>query len=229
MAKAFGAAVNKDSWNYVLVAGVGYDPLAVGILVSLERGGYQHVNMRTTVPDKLTKITTDIDATGSASLTRLTVLKKWFEQNPKRLSSFIIFIARQALAGMDDFSGESGELFREASELLQSTEMYDPKLDRSTAENLFRLLHKFQCEYKNQQWGQLRIIYNRSLFLVEEALRIYLFRAGSASDGYRLATAYCENYDPKYGSNLNGPSLAKVDAMAKFLRFVEATEDSDEI
>lgn len=40
--------------------------------------------MSTDVPEKLLAIVEEIDAHGSASLTRLTVLKKWFE-HPGRL------------------------------------------------------------------------------------------------------------------------------------------------
>jgi hypothetical protein len=186
-------------------------------------------NMRITVPEKLIKIAREIVESGSASLTRLTVLKKWIEQDPKRLSSFVVFIARQALAGECKTSQESVELFREAGELLKETAMYDPKLDRNAAEKLSRRLNEFQCEYKKQQWGPVRIIHNWNLFLVEDALRIYLKSNGAVSDGYRLASEYCQNYDPKYGRNLNGPSLAKINEIARFLGFVEAAEHVDGI
>jgi len=45
--------------------------------------------MRTSAPEKLLKVVDEIDAHGHASLTRLIVLKKWFER-PKRLSAFSI-------------------------------------------------------------------------------------------------------------------------------------------
>ena len=34
--------------------------------------------MRTNIPEKLIKIAEEIETTGQANLTRLTVLKKWF-------------------------------------------------------------------------------------------------------------------------------------------------------
>lgn len=50
--------------------------------------------MRTKVPEKLIKIIDDIDTQGNASLTRLTVLKKWFEasgrKNNNRLRAFAV-------------------------------------------------------------------------------------------------------------------------------------------
>ena len=182
--------------------------------------------MRTTVPDKLIKIAKDIEQSGSAPVTRLTVLKKWFEQDPRRLPSFVVFIARQALAGKGGVSDESVALFREAGELLKATQTHDPRLDLSATEKLYRQLREFQCAYKKQDWGPVRLIHNWSLFLVEEAIRIYLSSIRSASDGYRLAADYCGNFDSKYGTNLNGPSLARIDEIAQFLRFVEAREDS---
>jgi len=45
--------------------------------------------MRTAVPEKILKIIDDIDTQGNASLTRLTVLKKWFER-PGRLPAFAL-------------------------------------------------------------------------------------------------------------------------------------------
>ena len=36
--------------------------------------------MRTNIPEKLLKIVEEIDENGNASLTRLTVLKKWLER-----------------------------------------------------------------------------------------------------------------------------------------------------
>jgi hypothetical protein len=51
--------------------------------------------IRTNISDKLREIVAAIDQRGSVNLTRLTVLKKWFEAS-SRLSSFAIFIADQA-------------------------------------------------------------------------------------------------------------------------------------
>ena len=53
--------------------------------------------MRTAVPEKLLKLLDDIDTRGNVPLTRLTVLKKWFE-HPGRLSVFGLWVARLAAA-----------------------------------------------------------------------------------------------------------------------------------
>ncbi len=51
--------------------------------------------MRSAVPEKILKIIDDLDAHGNVPLTRLTVLKKWFEQ-PGRLAAFGLWVARRA-------------------------------------------------------------------------------------------------------------------------------------
>jgi hypothetical protein len=53
--------------------------------------------MRTNIPEKLLKIVEEIDEKGNASLTRLTVLKKWLER-PERLSVFAIWVAARAVS-----------------------------------------------------------------------------------------------------------------------------------
>jgi hypothetical protein len=45
--------------------------------------------------------------------------------------------------------------------------------------------------------------------------------------GYKLAADYCQNYDPSYGSSLNGHSRTKLLAMARFMFAIEALEDDE--
>ena len=74
--------------------------------------------MRTNVPEKLLAIVDDIDAKGDASLTRLTILKKWFER-PGRLVPFALWVADRASSRKGKTKGEAAELFREARGLLK--------------------------------------------------------------------------------------------------------------
>jgi hypothetical protein len=161
----------------------------------------------------------------AAPLTRLTVLKKWFEQDPKRLPSFALFIARRAASRKGKTTGEAAELFLEASKLLKETDIYNPRLSQEEATNLYKRLEAFQNVYKKAQWGPVRIVQNTNLFLIEEGLRIYIGRTISPSDGYRLAANYCEHYDPQYGNGLNGPSSFKINEIVRFMFNVEGRED----
>ncbi len=53
--------------------------------------------------------------------------------------------------------------------------------------------------------------------LVEQVLAIYLWHSDSPAHGYRLAADYCQHYDSRYGSGLNGPSRTKIEEMARFV------------
>ena len=179
--------------------------------------------MGTNTSEKIIKIIQDIESNGDANLTRLTVLKKWF-QYPYRLSSFAIFIAKHACNGKQ-VSDENGELFRQAHHLLSTTSLLNPILGRQEAEQFYLKLNAFQHDYKKIGWNSVRLLKNMNLYFIEEGLRIYLWRTDSPRDGYRLAAEYCENYDPMYGSSLNGPSVTKLKEILGFMSDIEALED----
>jgi hypothetical protein len=180
--------------------------------------------MRTDIPEKLIKITEMIEENGQAALTRLTVLKKWFEQ-PDRLRAFAVFIAKRACSRKGKSSGETAELFRDAKMLLSEASLLNPVIARNDAEKLYLRLKNYQNEEKKIGWNTVRLIKNKNLNLIEEALAVYLWRSHSPGDGYRLAVNYCEHYDPRFGNSLNGPSLTKINEIVRFMFSVEALED----
>ena len=170
--------------------------------------------------EKLLKIADDIAERGNANLTRLTVLKKWFG-SPGRLPLFAIWVASRAISGKSKTGVEATELFRQARALLARVDPYAPKVNRKSATVLHDRLQTFQNEYKNQQWGPVRIIHNWDLMLVEQALAIYLWYADSPALGYKLAADYCQHYDSRHGNGLNGPSRTKIEEMARFVNKLE--------
>jgi hypothetical protein len=183
--------------------------------------------MRTNISEKLLKIADDIGEHGSANLTRLAVLKKWFEK-PERLSTFAFWIATRATSRKGKTGGAATELFREARSLLAGADKCRPKLNRQVAGTLHDRLRDFQDEYQKQRWGPVRIVHNWNLMLVEHALAIYLWHTDSPADGYKLAADYCQNYDSRYGNGLNGPSRTKIEEIVRFMFTIEALEDVPE-
>ena len=179
--------------------------------------------MHTRVPEKLISIADQIEEAGSVALTKLTVLKKWFER-PSRLSSFAIFVAKDACSRKGKTTRDAAILFREARHLLAEVDVYAPTIPLIEAGKLHSRLKEFQNEYKNSSWGKVRLIYNQNLFFVEEGLRIYLWHTDSPSEGYRLAAIYCEHYDPRYGNGLNGPSYTKIHDIVRFMCTLETLE-----
>ena len=64
--------------------------------------------------------------------------------------------------------------------------------------------------------------------LVEQGLAVYLWHPHSPSHGYKLAADYCQHYDSRYGTNLNGPSRTKIGEIVRFMFAVEAQEEASE-
>ncbi len=181
--------------------------------------------MHTTIPEKLLALADEITKQGDVSLSRLTVLKKWFAR-PARLPAFALWVAAQALARKGSTAGTAGVLFRECQALLGQIAPYAPHVNRKAAERLYERLRSFQDEYRQQAWGPVRVIHHWNLLLVEQALDILLWHADSPAHGYKLAADYCQHYDPSYGNGLNGPSRRKIKEMARFLQAFEAAENA---
>ena len=180
--------------------------------------------MRTAVHEKILKI---IDDHGNASLTRLTVLKKWFE-HPGRLSALGLWIARRAAGRKGKTKAVAGALLDETRALLGTAatrESLFQQIDRKAAESLHDRARAFHNEFQNQQWGPVRIIRCWPLLLVEEGLALHLGKATQPTHGYKLAADWTQNYDPSYGNGLNGPSRGKLDELVRFMFAVEAVED----
>lgn len=183
--------------------------------------------MRTAVPERILKIIADIDAKGNVPQTRLTVLKKWFEHSG-RLPAFGLWIARRTAGRKGKTQGDAGALLDEARALLgtaSSRESLFQKIDPTSARNLHARARSFQNEYEQHRWGPVRIIRSWPLLLVEQGLALHLGLNAHPSDGYKLAADWAQNYDPRHGTGLNGPSRGKLDELMRFLFRVEAIED----
>lgn len=179
--------------------------------------------MRLKASEKLLKIVDEINERGSANLTRLTVLKKWFER-AERLSAFAIWMAAEASSRKGKTAGAAGDFFDEAQRLLAGVNPVRQALNRGAAENLHDRLRDFQSEYQNQQWGPVRIVRHWDLMLVEQGLAIWLWHAKSPARGYKLAADYCQHYDSRFGNGLNGPSATKIEEIVRFMDAMERLE-----
>jgi hypothetical protein len=132
--------------------------------------------------EKLNAVIREIDSSGRANPTRLTVLKKWFEQTG-RLPAFGLWIAARAAsrAGIPD--GTAGELSEEARGILTGWLREEGSPPRADAVRLRARLRALQDTYQRQKWGSVRVIKDRNLLLVEEGLGLYLAEDISASRG----------------------------------------------
>src|SRR5436853_390490 len=111
--------------------------------------------MRTQVPEKLIAIVQEIDSHGAASLTRLTVLKKWFEQ-PRRLPAFGAVDCERSAGRKGKTKAAAGALLNEARALLGTTatrEGFLRPLEQGAAKLMHDRARDFQNEFQHQQWG----------------------------------------------------------------------------
>ena len=183
--------------------------------------------MRTAIPEKILKIIQEMDMHGHVSLTRLTVLKKWFEA-PGRLSAFGLWLARRAAGRKGKTKGAAGALLDETRALLGTSSTRESlfhQIDRVAAENLHDRARSFHGEFQQQQWGPVRTIHCWPVLLVEQGLALHLGLKRHPRDGYKLAADWSQNYDPRHGNGLNGPSRGKLEELMRFMVTVEALED----
>jgi hypothetical protein len=183
--------------------------------------------MRTAIPEKILKIIQDPDARGNASLTRLTVLKKWFEA-PGRLSYFGQWLARRAAGRKGKTKDAAGALLDETRALLGTSstrESLFQQIDRAAAKNLHDRARTFHNEFQQQEWGPVQIIQCWPVLLVEQGLALHLGLKRHPDAGYKLAADWAQNYDPRHGNGLNGPSRGKLEELTRFMFTVEALED----
>lgn len=182
-----------------------------------------------TVPEKLLKVADEIAEDGCANLTRLTVLKKWFDGplGSNRMRAFGAWMAWWSIVnGLKVADDEVVPLFKEARSVLRGCDRFRPKFSPAEQEKLRAVhdhLRDFQNTYRHIQWGAVRQIKNWQLFLVESGLAL-LMRHSYPSEPYRLAASYCQNYDSRYGNGLNGPSGGRILDIVQFVRRMEMAE-----
>lgn len=179
--------------------------------------------MRTQIPEKLLKIVDEIDLSGSASITKLTVIKKWFSDS-SRIKSFSIYLAKKACSRSGKAKSDEKELFIECRELLNLTETISPKLPKLKVNKIIDKLFAYQNGYRKGCFTVIREIKNWNLFIIELALKSFIGPSDPVI-GYELFSKYCQHYDSKYGNSLNGPSKQKILETVRFMYVVEAKEE----
>lgn len=185
--------------------------------------------MQASLTQKLEKIIRDLEAGDALPLTRLTVLKKWFENDPGRLPAFGRWMADRVLAA-GPVTPAAEALFSETRQLLAGDTSARPLhlplprrgkkaavgLDRPWAEDLHERMRGFQHSYKSSPWGSVRLIHDWHLLLLEESLGLMLYRH-SPADAYKLAADYAQAYDPQRGKELTLASRERLLALRHFL------------
>jgi hypothetical protein len=170
------------------------------------------------ISEKIGRIVQDIDSRGNASLTRLTVLKKWLEP-AGRLPALGGWIARRAAFDHEGKEPDEKALLAMAraffGELPADANSWSAG-DRRSAESLHQKARDYKREFRNQQWGPVRVVHSWPLLLIEGGLALALDHDPHPADGYKLASDWAQNFDGRYGNGFNGPSREKLVELAKW-------------
>ena len=177
------------------------------------------MSARVSTSEKIRQIVQDIDLRGNAPLTRLTVLKKWLEA-PNRLPALGLWIASQAATDNAGKEPEEAALIEKARVFLQGLNEAgnrDRRLNRGSIEALQKEAAQYKREFRGQQWGPVRVVNSWPLYLIEEGLALVLEGHPHPSNGYKFAPDWAQNYDSRYGNGFNGPSSARLLALAEWI------------
>jgi hypothetical protein len=174
---------------------------------------------------KMAKIPDDLRAGKHFAITRLTVIKnlcrEWEEA-----AHFAVYIAQRARERIEEETPPEGSN-------RQNWEHHEQVMDRAIAEmeralnnplidpkpELKVLLGEIvaeQNEFTELEDGPVRIISNRYLLVVEDALRCFVSRSTAYHWAYQAARNYSERSGSRFGTGLNEESAPMVEDIVRF-------------
>jgi hypothetical protein len=152
-------------------------------------------------------------------ITRLTSLKGLCK-DPRAAWRFALFLAEHA--GEKVAQGRCPERDKAlAAQAVSAMKAYmdEPSPERgSRLRSLLREVEAEQDETRRVGWNQVRMISNRDLLVIENALRSIVFIVEAPTWLYQAARDYAERYDPRHGTGLIPASAPMVREIADFWR-----------
>jgi hypothetical protein len=160
---------------------------------------------------KLAQIARDLSEGANFSITRLTTLKSLCE-DPEVAAHFAVYLANHTSRRINEMSSPlhlsnsewrmHNELVERAVERLQSSVEGPAGPKREELRELLRELESVNDEFKSIPYGMVRIIQDKNVLIVEDAVRCVLSADSAPSQAYYLARDYAERYDSRYGTGL---------------------------
>ncbi len=154
---------------------------------------------------KLAQMARDLSAGADFSITRLTILKALCE-DPEVRAHFALYLARhtsrRANSGpLSQDEPQDGLISRSVERLGRYVER-PSHVECEALREVLRELESVNNEYESIPYGMVRIIQDKNVLIVEDAVRCVLSPYSAPSQAYDLARAYAERYDPRYGTGL---------------------------
>jgi hypothetical protein len=152
-------------------------------------------------------------------ITRLTTIKGLCKE-PRAAWRFALFLAVNASKKVA--LGRCPERDKAlAAQTVTAMEAYieEPSPERGTRlRSLLRDVEAEQNETRRVGWNQVRMVRNRDLLVIENALRSIIFIVEAPVWLYQAARDYAERYNPRYGTGLIPDSAPMVQEIADFWR-----------
>jgi hypothetical protein len=157
---------------------------------------------------KLAQIASDLSEGASFSITRLTTLKTLCE-DPEVTAHFAVYLARHTSRRAN--KSNSGHLSKDElhNELIaRSVERLGRYVERPSdsereaLREVLRELENVNSEYDSIPYGMVRIIQDKNVLIVEDAVQCVLSPYSAPNQAYHLARDYAERYNPRYGTGL---------------------------
>jgi hypothetical protein len=158
---------------------------------------------------KLAQIARELSKGANFSITRLTTLKSLCE-DPEVTAHFAVDLAKHTSRSANKRSnsghlgkdGPHDELITRSVERLASYVERPSDPEREALQGILRELESVNNEYESIPYGVVRVIQDKNVLIVEDAVRCVLSPYSAPSQAYHLARDYAERYDPRYGTGL---------------------------
>jgi hypothetical protein len=160
---------------------------------------------------KLAQIAKELAEGANFSITRLTTLKSLCE-DPEVAAHFAVYLANHTSRRINEMSSPlhlsnsewrmHNELVERAVERLQSYVEGPANPKREELRELLRELESVNDEYESIPYGVVRIIQDKNVLIVEDAVQCVLSPYSAPNQAYHLARDYAERYNPRYGTGL---------------------------
>ncbi len=172
---------------------------------------------------KLAQIARDLSEGANFSITRLTTLKSLYKA-PEVKAHFAVHLARHISRRANNRSNSGSlskdelhdELITRSVERLRRYVESPSDPEREALREVLRELESVNNEYESIPYGVVRIIQDKNVLIVEDAVRCVLSPYSAPSQAYHLARDYAERYDPRYGSGLIPESAPLVTDIVDF-------------
>jgi hypothetical protein len=168
---------------------------------------------------KLAQMATDLSEGANFAITRLTTLKSMCE-DPEVRAHFALYLARHTSRRVNSVPLSEDEphidLITSSVERLGRYIESPSDPEREALRKILSERESVNNEYESIPYGMVRIIQDKNVLIMEDAVRCVLPPYSGPSEAYHLARNYAARYHPQYGTGLIPESAPLVSDIVDF-------------